>query len=108
EGGMSLCRYCGTMALNRLENLVFRTRLSSWHSGYKSYSRRALEAIPFQRYSNSFNFDSEMLVGAVRKGLRIVEIPIPTIHGEGYSSLEPVPYGLSVLRTIARYILGRI
>ena len=31
-----------------------------------------------------------------------------TIHGDGYSSLAPIPYGLSVLRTLARYLLGRI
>jgi len=108
DGGMSLPRYYGTIWLNALENLVFRQKLTSYHSGYKAYGRKALESIPYRRYSSTFNFDSEMLVGAVRARLRIVEVPIPTIHGQGYSSLRPIPYGMSVLRTIARYVSGRI
>lgn len=108
RGGMSLPRYYGTIWLNALENLVFGARLTSYHSGYKAYSRRALELIPFDRYSDTFNFDSEMLAGAIRAKLPIVEVPIPTIHGKGYSSLKPIPYGLSVLGTILRYIAGRI
>lgn len=108
KGGMALHRYYGTLWLNALENLVFRQKLTSYHSGYKAYTRQALEVIPYRRYSDKFNFDSEMLVGAIRAGLRIVEVPIPTIHGGGYSSLKPIPYGLSVLRTIGRYILRRI
>ena len=108
EGGMSKTRYYGTIWLNALENLVFGQKLTSYHSGYKAYSRRAMEDIPYNDYSNTFNFDSEMLVGAIRKKLTIREVPIPTIHGEGFSSLKPVPYGLSVLRTVMRYIFGRI
>lgn len=107
-GGMSRTRYYGTMWLNALENLIFRQKLTSYHSGYKAYSRKALEQIPYESYSNTFNFDSEMLVGAIRAELSIEEIPIPTIHGAGFSSLKPVPYGLSVLHTLVRYIFGRI
>jgi glycosyltransferase involved in cell wall biosynthesis len=108
DGGMSLSRYWGTIALNGLENMVFGQKLTSYHSGYKAYSRRVLEEIPYHRYSDTFNFDSEMLVGAIRADLGIAEVPIPTIHGRGYSSLKPIPYGLSVLRTILRYLLHRI
>ena len=108
DGGMSLSRYWGTIALNGLENLVFRQKLTSYHSGYKAYSRKAMESIPYHDYSDTFNFDSEMLVGAIRAGLGIDEVPIPTIHGQGYSSLKPIPYGLSVLRTVLRYLLRRI
>jgi hypothetical protein len=108
RGGMSMTRYYGTVWLNALENFVFKRKLTSYHSGYKAYSRKALEEIPYRSYSNTFNFDSEMLVGAIRKGLSIKEIPIPTIHGEGFSSLKPVPYGISVLHTVIKYIFGRI
>lgn len=59
-------------------------------------------------YSDTFNFDSEMLVGAIRARLPIAEVPIPTIHGRGYSSLAPIPYGLSILQTLARYLMRRI
>ena len=108
EGGMSQTRYWGTIILNRLENIVFRADLSSYHSGYKAYSRNALERIPYRGYSDTFNFDSEMLAGAIRKKLSIREVPIPTLHGEGYSSLKPIPYGFTVLHTMLKFIAGRI
>lgn len=108
KGGMSLSRYYGTTFFTKLENLVFHQSFTSYHSGYKSYRCAALKVIPFEKYSDSFNFDSEMIVGAIRAGLRIVEVPVPTIHGKGYSSLKPVPYCLSVLHTILRYLFGRI
>lgn len=108
HGGMSHTRYWGTVILNWVENTVFRANLTSYHSGYKAYSRKALESIPYRKYSSTFNFDSEMLVGAIRAKLRIDEVPIPTIHGEGYSSLKPIPYGLSVLHTLWRFITKKI
>ena len=108
HGGMSQIRYWGTVILNWVENTVFRADLTSYHSGYKAYGRKALESIPYSKYSSTFNFDSEMLVGAIRANLDIVEVPIPTIHGEGYSSLKPIPYGLSVLHTLWRFITKKI
>jgi hypothetical protein len=107
-GGMSPTRYWGTLLLTALENRVLRQKLTIYHSGYRAYSREALEKIPFPRYSDTFNFDSEMLIGAIRARLRIAEVPIPTVHGPGYSSLAPIPYGLSVLGTLAKYLLRRI
>lgn len=108
KGGMSQARYWGTVILNGLENFVFRARLTSYHSGYKAYSLRALERIPYRGYSDTFNFDSEMLVGAIRHKLSVVEVPIPTLHGQGYSSLKPIPYGLSVLHTIWKFLVKKI
>ena len=108
DGGMSQSRYWGTVILNWVENTVFGADLSSYHSGYKAYSKKALVKIPYRKYSSTFNFDSEMLVGAIRAKLNVKEIPIPTIHGEGYSSLKPIPYGLSVLHTLWRFITKKI
>ncbi len=108
DGGMSQIRYWGTIILNWVENTIFRANLSSYHSGYKAYSTKALKQIPYKKYSSTFNFDSEMLVGAIRAKLNVKEIPIPTIHGEGYSSLKPIPYGLSVLHTLWRFITKKI
>lgn len=46
-------------------------------SGYKAFSRRALEAIDLgQVRSNGYSFQIEMNFRAARKGLAIVEVPI--------------------------------
>jgi dolichol-phosphate mannosyltransferase len=46
-------------------------------SGYKAFSRRALEAIDLATvHSNGYSFQIEMTYRAVRKGMRVKEVPI--------------------------------
>jgi dolichol-phosphate mannosyltransferase len=46
-------------------------------SGYKAFSRRALEAIDLESVSsNGYSFQIEMTYRAMRKGMRIKEVPI--------------------------------
>lgn len=46
-------------------------------SGYKAFSRRALEAIDIETvHSNGYSFQIEMTYRALRKGMRVKEVPI--------------------------------
>ncbi len=108
EGNMPLVRYYGNIFLTKLENFVFRMNITTYHDGYKVYSKKAIEKIPFEKYSNDFYFDSEMLIGAKRNNLRIVEIPIPTRYTGEKSYLNPIKYGFGVLGVIFRYLIGKI
>jgi dolichol-phosphate mannosyltransferase len=46
-------------------------------SGYKAFTRRALEAIDISTiHSNGYSFQIEMTYRAVRKGMRVKEVPI--------------------------------
>jgi hypothetical protein len=58
------------------------------HSGMKAYSRRFLEAVPFESYSDDFVFDTEILVAAVLGGYRIQEVAIPTRYTIESSSIN--------------------
>jgi hypothetical protein len=71
------------------------------------YSRKTIASIPFQKLSDSFDFDLEMIVMAHIKGLRIQEIAIPTICAGEVSHLKPVQYGLRVLGIVANYKRGK-
>jgi hypothetical protein len=86
---------------------VYGMKLAEYHSGYMLYSARALRAIPFLRLSDTFHFDGEMLFMAHRKGLRIVELPIPTHYGDETSHLRPIRYGFDVLGIMFRYLTGK-
>lgn len=106
SGGMPLYKYVGNAALNRLENFTFRLGLTDYHSGYLLYSRRALETLPFERLSKSFDFDLEVIASARAHGLRVAEEPVPTHYGDEISYLNPVTYGLRVLGVLWRYRRG--
>ncbi len=107
RGGMPLYKFIANKALTAIENWAFGMNLAEYHSGYMLYNRRAMEGIPFERLSNSFDFDLEMLVLAKVKGLRIAEIAIPTIYAGETSHLRPVQYGLDVLSIVRDYRRGK-
>jgi glycosyltransferase involved in cell wall biosynthesis len=107
RGGMPLYKFAANKALTAIENWAFQMKMAEYHSGYMLYSRKALETIPFERLSASFDFDLEMLVLARAKGLRVAEVAIPTIYAGERSHLRPVKYGLDVLSVVWAYKRGK-
>ena len=107
QGGMPLYKFVANKCLTAIENWAFGMKMAEYHSGYMIYSRKALLEIPFNKLSNSFHFDLEMIVMAKVKGLRIVEIPIPTIYADEISHLNPIRYGLDVLSVVKAYKHGK-
>jgi glycosyltransferase involved in cell wall biosynthesis len=107
KGGMPLYKFAANKALTYIENLSFGMKMAEFHSGYMIYARKALLEIPFNKLSDSFDFDLEMLVMAKIKGLRIVEAPIPTIYADETSNLNPVKYGFDVLAVVRDYLGGK-
>ena len=107
KGGMPLYKYLGNKFLTFLENLAYGLNMAEYHSGYMLYSKRALENIPFEKLSNTFHFDGEMLLMAAKKKLRVKEIPIPTRYSTEKSHLNPFTYGIDVLKIIYRNWRGK-
>ncbi len=107
KGGMPLYKFICNKCLTAIENFAFGMKLAEYHSGYMIYSRNAMEKIPFEKLSNSFDFDLEMLVLAHVKGLKIREIAIPTIYAGEKSHLNPIQYGFDVLSIVKEYRRGK-
>jgi glycosyltransferase involved in cell wall biosynthesis len=105
-GGMPFYKFVANICLSRIENLVYRLNLSEYHSGYMLYNSRALRVIPFNKLSDTFHFDGEMLLVGSKKGLRIADLPIPTHYGDEESHLKPIAYGFEVLGVIFKYLRG--
>ena len=107
RGGMPFYKFVANKCLTAVENWAFGMKLAEYHSGYMIYSRKAMEKIPFEKLSNSFDFDLEMLVLAHVKGLRICEIAIPTIYAGEKSHLNPIKYGFDVLSIVKEFRRGK-
>ncbi len=110
RGGMPLWKRISNRFLTTMENLAMRRRFSECHTGYRAYSRRFLETVPFLRNSNNFVFDTEVIFQAVAFGLPVVEVPISTRYFAEASSVgfrTGVVYGLGTLVTALRYVLHR-
>ena len=105
-GGMPLYKYVANRALTFLENIAFGLRLTDYHSGMLFYSRRALDTLPFADFSDSFEFDVEVIACARARGLNVGEIPIPTHYGGEVSHVPSVRYGCRVLAVVKKYLCG--
>jgi len=101
ECGMPIYKYFGNRLLTIIENVVLGLNLSEYHTGYRAYKRKVLETIPFQKFSNDFVFDQQILIAAAKRGFRIGEIPVPVRYFPEASSINlqnSVKYGLETLR----------
>src|SRR5262245_39307610 len=110
EQGMPWWKYLGNRFLTGVQNWVLGQKLSEYHTGYRAFSRRVLEEVPFLLNSDNFVFDQEMLVQTLHLGFTIKEIPVPTRYFAEASSASfsaSVRYGLSILLLLTRYSLHR-
>ncbi len=97
KGGMPLYKYAGNKVLTTLQNAMLGTRLSEFHSGYRIYSVKALERIPYRLNSNDFHFDTEVIIQLLNAGARIRELPIPTYYGDEICRVNGMKYAKDVL-----------
>ncbi len=110
QQGMPWWKYAGNRALTSVENLVFGLDLKEYHTGYRAYSRAALQGVNFEMNSDNFVFDQEIIAQLVQLGHRIVEVPVPTRYFKEASSISfwaSVRYGLSILWLLCLVLLHR-
>ncbi len=108
RGGMPLYKYVGNRILTLFENRVLGTNLSEFHSGYRAYNVHTLSALPFERNSDGFNFDTQIIIQLVDAGMRIVEVPIPTYYGDEICYVDGLKYARDVAGDVVRYRLGKM
>jgi glycosyltransferase involved in cell wall biosynthesis len=110
SGGMPLWKFVANRFLTIVENAAFGLHLSEYHTGFRAYSRRLLETLPFLLNSDDFVFDQEIMAQAVCFGFRSGEVPVPTRYFAEASSVNfqrSVDYGFDVLGLVVRYVLHR-
>jgi len=109
-GGMPLWKFVVNKILTWIENVALGTRFSEFHTGYRAFTRAALEGINFEANSEGFVFDNEILVQLVLKKVPFKEIPVSTRYSFDCSSVrfgQGCVYGLGILKTILKYFVHR-
>ncbi len=106
EGGMPKWKYLANIFLTAIENATFYLYLTEYHSGLRAYSRKYLESVNLDAFSDDFVFDTEIIAAGIWKGMRIREVPIVTRYFDDASQINfrrSCIYGLSILWVMARY-----
>jgi len=105
KGGMPFYKFLGNKFLTTTENLILGTKLSEFHSGFRLYNLKHLKQIPFQKLSDNYHFDSEIIVQLLLAKKLIDEITIPTKYGDEDCNVNSFHYGLNILKVMSQYIM---
>jgi hypothetical protein len=62
------------MLITAITNLLYGTRFTDYEGCYKAFRRSVIAATPME--AKGFEFDNELICKLMRKGTRIVEVPI--------------------------------
>jgi len=108
--GMPRYKYVANRFLTFVENVVLRQKLSEYHTGLRAFSSTLLAELPYERNSDDFVFDNQIIAQAISVGARIGEVSCPTRYAADSSSINlrrSIRYGLGVLRTCGQYRLHK-
>jgi glycosyltransferase involved in cell wall biosynthesis len=110
QGGMPVWKYIANRALTFACNILFKAKLSEYHTGYRAFSRELILKLPIHENSDDFVFDNQMLAQILWVGERIAEITCPTLYFQDGSSINfrrSVQYGFGCLWTGIQFRLAR-
>lgn len=110
-GGMPLWKYIANRALTLTENILLGAKLSEYHTGYRAFARSLLEKLPFEKNSDDFVFDNQILAQVHWLGCAIGEVTCPAKYLPEASSINfsrSVRYGFGCIATALEYRWARI
>jgi Glycosyl transferase family 2 len=103
---LTVLRRIGNQALTRVTNSLFLIRFSDLCYGFCSFRRDCLSALALT--AHGFEIETELVVHAVKAGLRIAEVPSVELPRRcGKSNLRTFYDGKRVLRVLVRERLAR-
>jgi glycosyltransferase involved in cell wall biosynthesis len=109
-GGMPWWKYLSNRFLTLVENILLGSKLSEFHTGYRSFSREALERIPWNANSDDFIFDNQIIAQMLYLGYSIGEVSCPTSYFPEASSINfhrSLRYGLGCLAVAVQFRLAK-
>jgi glycosyltransferase involved in cell wall biosynthesis len=98
---MPFVRKLTNRTMSSLISMMIGQRVPDTQCGFRLFSR-ALAAAFLDVPSRAFDFESEMLVIAARRGVKIGAAKVSTIYGDEVSKIHPVRDTIKFLKLLAR------
>lgn len=107
EVDMPSYRKAGNKILDKITNMAAELPFRDTQSGYRAYSKKATESIQF--VTDGFGADSEILIDASKKGLKICEEKVTVIYETGgkTSTKNPVSHTGEVIASLVELVALR-
>ena len=110
KGGMPRYKYFFNRVLTFLQNILMDQKLSEYHTGFRAFTGNVLKAVPYNKNSDNFIFDNQLIAQVCFLDYEIAEITCPTVYTKESSTINfsrSVVYGLGVLKTSILYFLAK-
>ncbi len=110
RGGMPIYKYIANRMLTLFQNIMLNQKLSEYHTGYRAFSAKVLQSIDYEKLSDDFIFDNQMIAQVFNAGFEIAEITCPTKYFKEASSINlsrSIKYGLGVIGVSFRYFFHK-
>ena len=110
RGGMPLYKYFFNRLLTLFQNILMNQKLSEYHTGFRSFDMAVLNAVDYEKCSDDFAFDNQIVAQICAKNFEIAEVTCPTKYFPEASSINfkrSSIYGLHVLLVSIRYFLHK-
>lgn len=107
-GGMPPVKYILNRIVSLVENLILGVNFTEHMSGFRAYSRRVLESMPINFFSDDFIFDQQLMVRAVARGYNVAEYPVPVRYFNESSSIgyrKGILFLLGIACVLFQYIM---
>ena len=111
KGGMPVYKYVANRFLTLFQNLLMDNKLSEYHTGYRTYSAEVLRSICYEKCSDNFIFDNQIIAQICDKKYVIAEITCPTKYFKEASSINlrrSIKYGCGVVKVSFCYFLHQM
>lgn len=94
--------------LTLLFSLVLGTTISEANTGYRGFTRKFLQTVPFKKNGDGYIFDPQMIIQAVYFDFRIYEVSVTKNYMKEASSpnfYQSVVHGIENIQVLIQYIL---
>ena len=100
-------RKLGNKVLDKMASMASQLPFKDTQSGFRAYSKKAIEIISIK--TDGFGVDSEILVDASTKGLKITEEKVTVLYDTGLktSTKNPVSHSVEVVSSLIEIIAIR-
>lgn len=110
RGGMPLYKYFFNRMLTLFQNVLMNQKLSEYHTGFRSFDMKVLNSVKYEKCSDDFAFDNQIIAQICNQNFEIAEVTCPTKYFPEASSINfkrSSIYGMHVILVSVKYFLNK-
>jgi len=105
KNNMPKIKYFANPLLTKIINVIAGEKYSEYFSGFRGYFVDDLKEINYNKLSNSWIFEQQMMFEIIKKKKKITEFMIPTVYGDQVSLVPPIRYCINLTTSVFYYFI---